>query len=84
MFVVVVVEDVVVVEVVVVVVVPATHWLFTQLLPGSQSPHWIGIPQPLSISPHCLFCSAQSCWSQHLPNLSVGCWRRQSLLWQLL
>ena len=41
--------DVVLVEVV---VVESTHWLLTQSLPGSHSPHWIGTPHALSVSPH--------------------------------
>jgi hypothetical protein len=65
-----VVVDVDVVEVVV--VVPATHWLLTQLLPGSQPPHWIGTPQPLSTSPHCAPRPGQSDGWQHTPNLSSG------------
>src|SRR5258707_1034735 len=76
----VVVDDVVVV----VVVVPATHWLSVQTLPGSKSPHWIGVPQPLSIEPHCALSAGQSCAAQHCPNLSVGWMRMQSLLAQLL
>ncbi|HXC53581.1 MAG TPA: hypothetical protein VN634_22025 [Candidatus Limnocylindrales bacterium] len=48
----------------VVVVVTATHWLATQLLPGSQVPHSCGMPQPLSIEPHCAESAAQSCGEQ--------------------
>ncbi len=64
--------DVVVLVVVVEVVVPATHWLPSQLLPGSQPPHWIGRPQPLSISPHCAPSAGQSIGWQQTPNLSAG------------
>jgi len=75
MLVVVVVDDVVVDEVVVevvVVVVPATHWLLTQLLPGSHVPQLSGVPQPSLISPHCAFSAAQLVGAQHTPNLSSG------------
>ena len=67
-----------------VVVVAATHWLFRQSLPGLQSPHWIGTPQPLSIEPHCAFCAGQSVGVQHTPNLSLGLSVTQYLLLQLL
>jgi len=43
-----------------VVVVPTSQVLFTQVAPGPQTPHWIGRPQPLSISPHCAPSAAQS------------------------
>lgn len=75
---------VVVVLVVVVVVVPATHWLLTQLLPGSHDPHSSGVPQPSSSSPHWAFSAAHEVGAQHTPNLSSGLRRVQTLLWQLL
>jgi len=68
------VDDVVDVDVVlvVVVVVDSTHWLFTQSLPGSHVPHWIGTPQELSVSPHWAPTSGHDLGVQQTPNLSVG------------
>jgi hypothetical protein len=87
-FVVVVVEVVVVelveVVVVVVVVVPVTHWLFSQMLPGSHVPQLSGVPQPSLISPHWALSAAHEVGPQHTPNLSAGWSVMQSLLRQLL
>jgi hypothetical protein len=84
--VVVVVVELVVVELVVLVVVvveAGTHWLPAHTEPGSQVPHSIGTPQPLSIDPHCALRPGQSDGAQQTPNLSFGFTRTQSWLWQL-
>jgi hypothetical protein len=77
-----VVEVVVLVVVDDVVVVTNTHWL-SMHSPLPHSPQGIGVPQPLSISPHCAPTLAQSWGLQQIPNLSLGFWRRHILLAQL-
>jgi hypothetical protein len=54
-----------------------------QSLPGEQSPHDTGDPQPSSIVPHCALTLGQSTGRQQTPNLSSGFWRTHRRLAQL-